>query len=174
MRKKEEPKKTAVDSYMYYAKDLDKQKRLYCEIHPKLGKYSIADVCFICDITGNMDNYIDMIKNTFLDFITNIKALTYTNPRFAFIGFRDKVPKYIPDEDDECDEEDKKEYEQLEIQKFTENRDEMMNFIKSIQCGGGGDICEDLISPLKSALELEWKSEMRYVYLLLELRSLCG
>ena len=127
---------------------------LYCEINPSLDILSPADVCFIFDLTGNMDTYIDNIKKAMFTIIDAIKKEVSAVPRLAFIGFRD-----IDD--------GKK---QIVKKDFTKNVDEIKKFIDSPECKcfGGNDVCEDLIKPLKEALTFDWKSDLMYVFLLLE------
>ena len=127
---------------------------LYCEINPSLNVFNPADVCFIFDLTGNMDTYIDNVKKTMGTIIDAIKEEVSAAPRLAFIGFRDI-------------DEGKN---QIVKKDFTTNVDEIQKFINSstCRCFGGGDICEDVVKPLKEALTLDWKSDLMYVFLLLE------
>ena len=135
----------------YYAYDHDLQALLYCEIDTKTEKYSAADICFICDITGSMDSHINTIKEILIDFVNNVEELIETKPRISFIGFRDKMDT-----------------EQISFHDFTTNSKEMTNFIEKIVCDGGGDTCEDLETPLMKSLTLDWRSDLIYVYLLLD------
>eukprot|EP00826_Nyctotherus_ovalis_P036659 TRINITY_DN3273_c0_g1_i14.p1 TRINITY_DN3273_c0_g1~~TRINITY_DN3273_c0_g1_i14.p1 ORF type:complete len:590 (+),score=175.06 TRINITY_DN3273_c0_g1_i14:141-1910(+) len=135
-----------------YYKDQDVLKSiLYGEIDINNEKFSAADVCFVCDITGSMNNHIELIMQILNRFVLEIHKLIKTQPRIAFIGFRDKKDK-----------------QQIEFKDFTTNASEMVEFLKEIECDGGDDPCEDLVTPLKKVLTLDWKSDLIYVYLLID------
>ena len=133
----------------YFTKDELLRKFLYYDIDYTLEKYFSADILFICDITGSMDPYIDHIKETLKDFITSLE-LPFP-PRIGFIGFKDK-----------CDQ------DQLATKEFTLNIDEILMFIDGLECYGGGDTCEDVVTPLKHSLDLDWKSDSKTIYLLIQ------
>jgi len=143
-------KKKAVPTGMpYYVADDEVRTMLYADMEMNNDKYSAADICFICDITGSMDNYITLIREVLIDFLNSVASIINTQPRVAFIGYRDK--------------EDKK---QIESKGFTLDYKQVVDFIEDIDCEGGGDTCEDVITPLKEALALDWSSDLNYVYLL--------
>ena len=135
----------------HYSKDSDLQVLMYSEIVPLLETYSAADICFLCDITGSMDVYIEHMKDTIKDFALNVSKVIKTSPRLAFIGFRDINDKYP-----------------LLIKDFTSSPEELLKAMNKVKCMGGDDVCEDIIEPLKAVLKLEWKSDLRYVYILLD------
>ena len=144
---------------------------MYCEIRASLEKYSAVDICLICDITGSMEKYIIKIREILGKFISNVQNLTSTCPRIAFIGFRDKytkanleVMKILSTEFDNQSHGS----EHLITKQFSTNLDEMLQYLKDIKCYGGADFCEDLVKPLKSALKLDWKSDLLYAFLLLD------
>ena len=105
----------------------DLQSLLYCEIDIKNEKYSAADICFICDITGSMEPYITPIKEILIDFVNNIEKLIETKPRISFIGFRDKMDK-----------------PQIFFHDFTTDPEKMTEYISKIHCYGVDDPFEDL------------------------------
>eukprot|EP00826_Nyctotherus_ovalis_P038025 TRINITY_DN3527_c0_g3_i2.p1 TRINITY_DN3527_c0_g3~~TRINITY_DN3527_c0_g3_i2.p1 ORF type:complete len:571 (+),score=121.77 TRINITY_DN3527_c0_g3_i2:45-1757(+) len=115
------------------------------------ARFSVADICFICDITRSMQYYIDAIREVLMDFLKNVSDVICAQPRVAFVGFRDKGDK-----------------EQIEYKEFTSKPKEMVEFLEKVKCYGGGDMCEDLVAPLKKALTLDWMSDLNYVYLLLD------
>eukprot|EP00826_Nyctotherus_ovalis_P031897 TRINITY_DN2567_c0_g2_i1.p1 TRINITY_DN2567_c0_g2~~TRINITY_DN2567_c0_g2_i1.p1 ORF type:complete len:574 (+),score=226.35 TRINITY_DN2567_c0_g2_i1:195-1916(+) len=135
----------------HYKDNTDLKATLYKGIGLHADKYSAADICFICDITGTMEKFIGVIKKTLREFVNSMQSTINTDPRVAFIGFRDK-------EDDK----------QIEFKDFTTNPKELVEFIRKVKCMGGGDVCEDLVTPLKYALGLDWRSDLIYVYLLVE------
>ena len=70
----------------------------------------------------------------------------------SFIGFRDKKDK-----------------EQIEFKDFETDPVKLVEYIKNnFECKGGGDTCEDLVTPLKKALEINWRSDLVYVYLIID------
>jgi len=135
----------------HHSKDSDLQVLMYSEIVPSLGNYSVADICFLCDVTGSMDIYIETIKDILKNFGHDVSRIIGTSPRLAFIGFRDINDK-----------------SSLFIKGFTSNPEELIEAMNKVKCTGGHDVCEDIIEPLKAALKLEWKSDLMYIYILLD------
>eukprot|EP00826_Nyctotherus_ovalis_P066036 TRINITY_DN9735_c0_g1_i12.p1 TRINITY_DN9735_c0_g1~~TRINITY_DN9735_c0_g1_i12.p1 ORF type:complete len:597 (-),score=179.60 TRINITY_DN9735_c0_g1_i12:140-1930(-) len=146
-----EEKKGSDRGVPFYKNQDDLKTILYSEIEVNNEKYSAADICFICDITGSMDQHIRAIKRILIDFATNIKQIINARPRMSFIGFRD-----VKDEDN------------FQHKPFTTNPEEIVEYLENIECYGGDDTCEDLVTPLVRALSLDWRSDLIYVYLLLD------
>ena len=116
-----------------------------------MDKFADADLCFICDITQSMDKHKLLITDGLLAIIDKLCNNAEEKPRVSFIGFRDK-----------CDKEN-----QINKLDFTtpENAKE---HITNVECEGGGDPCEDLVTPLISALSLNWRADLKYVYMLID------
>ena len=134
----------------FYFENNDVAKLLYIEIMPKFARYSTVDVCFIYDTTANMSKYKPIILNTIASLRTKITEKTFIEPRIAIINFKDKKDK-----------------EPISKLDFTRNEVEIKKFIEEVKCEGGDDTCEDVVTPLKEALTLDWRSDMHFVYLLL-------
>jgi len=145
-----EEKKAEIGEPFYKGQN-DLKAILYSEIDINNEKYSAADICFVCDITGSMAEYIDIIKNILEDFVNTIHTLIDTQPRIAVIGFRDKK--------------DEKPIEKID---FTNKKEDIVRFLEGLDTIGGGDDCEDLVAPLMELLNLDWRSDLKYVYLLLD------
>eukprot|EP00826_Nyctotherus_ovalis_P043674 TRINITY_DN4627_c0_g1_i1.p1 TRINITY_DN4627_c0_g1~~TRINITY_DN4627_c0_g1_i1.p1 ORF type:complete len:599 (-),score=174.53 TRINITY_DN4627_c0_g1_i1:179-1975(-) len=138
-----------------HVKDKDDIKfMIYGDIGIMNEKYSVADICFICDITGSMQYHIKVIRELLIDFTRNIQGIVNSQPRIAFVGFRDK--------------EEEKKGKQIECVDFTAKPEQIVEYLKKVKCFGGGDTCEDLVTPLTRALSLDWRSDLNYVYLLLD------
>jgi len=135
----------------FYKGQSDLKAILYGEIDVNNEKYSAADICLVCDITGSMKGHIDLIKEMLKDFMKTIHTLIGTKPRIAVIGFRDKK--------------DKKPIEKID---FTNKRKDIVEFLGGLDVTGGDDDCEDLVAPLMELLNLDWRSDLKYVYLLLD------
>eukprot|EP00826_Nyctotherus_ovalis_P066042 TRINITY_DN9735_c0_g2_i1.p1 TRINITY_DN9735_c0_g2~~TRINITY_DN9735_c0_g2_i1.p1 ORF type:complete len:596 (-),score=171.42 TRINITY_DN9735_c0_g2_i1:129-1916(-) len=146
-----EEKKGSDRGVPFYKNQDDLKTILYSEIEVNNEKYSAADICFVCDVTGSMEPHIDLIKEILGDFVGTVHKLINTHPRVSVIGFRDK-----------------NDAKQIEFKDFTTDPAEIVEFLEGIECKGGGDDCEDLITPLKKLLTLNWKSDLIYVYLLLD------
>jgi len=142
-------KKTVPIGMPYYAADDEVRTMMYADMEMNNDKYSAADICFICDITASMDKYIIPIREILIDFLNSVAGIINTQPRVAFIGYRDKGDE-----------------KQIESKGFTLDYKQVVDFIKGIDCKGGDDTCEDVITPLKKALTLDWSSDLNYVYLL--------
>jgi hypothetical protein len=141
-----EPNKTVKP---YYARDEGLRTALYNVMKINNSKYSAADICFVCDVTGSMQTYIELIMNILIEFLMDVAKLINTKPRVAFIGYRDKSD--VP---------------QIEFKEFTTDYESMVGYIKRIKCTGGEDACEDIATALERALKLDWSSDLNYVYLI--------
>jgi len=137
----------------FYARDNETRTILYSDMKINDSNYSVADICFICDTTGSMDRYIDPIKEFLTMFLNEISKLIYGRPRVAFIAYKDRDAL-------------KNGKDQIESKGFTTKYGEMEKFIKRIKCEGGEDTCEDIVTPLRVALKLDWSSDLNYVYLI--------
>ncbi len=134
-----------------YVNDPDRTALLYCDIGPIVNKYSAADICLMCDVTGSMDQYKELVEDTLGKILDETKPLLHSPPRFAFLGFRDI-----------CDE------EQLVTADFTPDVDKIRSSMKATKCDGGGDACEDLVTPMETAMELNWRSDLMVVILVID------
>jgi len=137
----------------HYARDNELRNILYSDMRINNSDYSTADICFVCDTTGSMDRYIIPIRDSLISFLDEITKLIYGQPRVAFIGYKDKKDK-------------KQGKEQIKSKGFTTKYGEMVDFIKGIECEGGDDTCEDIVTPLREALKFNWSSDLNYVYLI--------
>ncbi len=135
----------------YYTTTPDLSPLLYCDVTPSLERYSVADICFVCDITGSMDEYIAAVRRALQGFMGDVHNMMSLNPRFSFIGFRDKSDP-----------------EQIVKKDFTTDVGAIEKFIADVKCDGGGDFCEDLVTPMKEALKLEWRSDLSFVFMVLD------
>jgi len=131
-----------------YARDEEERIILYDGIEINNENYSAADICFICDATASMNQYMEAIRKSLISFLDDVKLQINMKPRVAFIAFRDKGD------------------EQVEPKDFTTDYDGVVKFIESIECKDGGDPCENLVGALKAALKLDWSSDLNYVYLI--------
>jgi len=133
----------------FYAEDNKIRTILYSDMKNNNSNYSAADICFVCDTTGSMDRYITSIIDILIKFLNTVTTLINNKPRVAFIGYKDK------------DDNDK-----IKSKGFTTKYEEMIAFITEIECGGGSDKCEDIVTPLMEALKLDWSSDLNYLYLI--------
>jgi len=133
----------------HYTKKEELRTILYNVIKINNSKYSAADICFLCDITGSMASYVKLIREILIDFLEYVRELICTRPRVSFIGYRDKDDK-----------------SQIETKEFTTDYESMIKYIEKIKCNGGDDQCEDIAKALESALKLDWSSDLNFVYLI--------
>ncbi|MDR3549455.1 MAG: hypothetical protein P4M11_14520 [Candidatus Pacebacteria bacterium] len=126
-----------------HKKTPEEQMLLYSKLAPALERFSVADICFVCDITGSMYYHIAKIKNALMEFIDSVPLTMSHKPRLAFIGFRDRGNK-----------------EQLVVKDFTNDMNEIKDFVSKIECSGEGDECEDVVAPLIEMLKLDWQSNV--------------
>jgi len=135
----------------FYAKDNEMRAILYNDMKDNDTEYSLADICFVCATTKSMDKYITEIKNTLIGFLNTADKLMITQPRVAFIEYKNKGDKH-----------------QIKSRGFTRKYEEMVEFIKGIKCEGGGNGCIDIVTPLMEALKLDWSSDSNYVLLIVD------
>lgn len=127
-----------------YVKRMDQVKQ-------GLAACSQIDICFCCDITGSMQEYIDTVKETLVELAVKLRSELNIVPRFAFLGYRDK--------------EDAKQFERVD---FTRSTEEIVTFIKNVKCNGGGDACEDAVGALFEAGKLSWQSREKFLIWILD------
>jgi len=112
-----------------------------------------VDIAFILDCTYSMDRYVLQAKeciNEIVKFFASGRAAErYYKFRFACVGYRDH-----------------KDVNQYEIKDFTQDPEEITNFIDALKCVGGDDVAEDLTGGLFQSLILTWKSKTRLAFIL--------
>ena len=122
------------------------------EYEKKIFKDTNLDLMFIMDLTGSMGIWLEEAKKSMQDIIEEILE---NNPgskiRLSFVGYKDYNSK-----------EEKRVYSSKE---FTENVQEIKDYINTLGCFGGGDIPEDIVGALKHSLSMKWESEAKYAIL---------
>ena len=137
------------------------------EIGKKMRATITADICFCCDITGSMDQYIEMVKRSIFDISNLVYKEARIIPRFSMIGYRDKIDPSQPKDP----ERNPKDFKQFEIAGFSDNIEKLNSFIKTIVCTGGDDQCEDVVGALYKVVKpkvLNWSSEEKFVILIVD------
>lgn len=107
-----------------------------------------ADVCFLMDCTGSMDQWIAAAKTSVETIAASSARLSQVSCRFAFVGYRDY------DQDD-----------RYSILNFTSDFRRFQLFLRNVQANGGYDECEDLLGGMDEAIKLDWQSDVRTLYL---------
>jgi len=101
------------------------------------------DLCLLMDCTSSMQEWIERSKETLHDIINNIKAENEDlRVRVCFVGYRD-----IKDTERFC------------IKPFTEDLDDVKNFISNQKADGGRDWPEDVQGGLHKALQQNWEKD---------------
>ena len=108
-----------------------------------------ADVCFLMDCTGSMDQWIAAAKTSVEAIAASCARLSQVSCRFAFVGYRD----YDQQND------------RYSILNFTSNFRRFQLFLRDVQAKGGDDECEDLLGGMDEAIKLDWQSDVRTLYL---------
>jgi hypothetical protein len=107
------------------------------------------DLVLICDCTGSMGSWMKRAKETLHDIIQNVlKAHEGLTIRISFVGYRDF-----------CDN-----ARQFAILNFTEDVQQVKDFIDKEPATGGGDMPEDVVGAYIKVSELEWKAETRIAF----------
>ncbi|CAF4820506.1 unnamed protein product, partial [Rotaria sp. Silwood1] len=117
-----------------------------------------VDICFCLDCTGSMSRWISAAKDQMKSIIEGItKLIEKEYPslklqlRFAIVGYRD-----IGDQP------------QFFTQDFTDDTNQVINFLNTLIANGGGDIPEDVLSALDRCLTLtNWSNtNARFIVLI--------
>ena len=126
--------------------------KLLEEYERKIFKDTILYIMFIMDLTGSMSVWLEEAQNSIKNIIEEI---TDNNPgskiRVSFIGYRDFL--------------EINETRNYENKEFTEDINEIYNFISKLSCWGGGDVPEDIVGALNEALKMKWESNSKYAIL---------
>ena len=150
-------------SLPYYAKEKDKQTFYYNDLSRYLHKFNSIDICFVCDTTSSMGKHIKLVRKDIKQIIKKIYDKTFSYPRLALIEFKDfdkknNITDHTIVHDFVGDDNTNHETDFKIIKKI----------IEKFEYTGGGDACEDLVLPLKKTLTLNWKSEQKYICLLID------
>lgn len=117
----------------------------------------VVNICFCLDCTGSMSRWLEAAKGQMRLIIEGITALIkkeYPSLNlklyFAVVAYRD-----ISDQP------------QFQIQDFTDNVAQVINFLQKLTAQGGGDIPEDVLGALDQCLKLNWSpTNARFIVLI--------
>lgn len=126
---------------------------------PKFINYcGMIDIVFCCDTTSSMSSYLAKTKETILAIINRIMSKVTREEnidlKFGFVAYRDHPPEdpsYVTKVLDLC------------------TAEKMIDFIKKLDCSGGGDFPEAVLDGLNSAVnDIKWRHEfstpiLRYI-----------
>jgi len=119
-------------------------QRRQAEIDSVLNVYEQAErinVCFVVDCTGSMRRHIEAVKFQIFGIVREMAArLPSSMMHIAFVGYRDHGDTI-----------------RLEEFPFTTSATEFKNFVDTVGAWGcGGDVPEDVLGGLQTALNLDW------------------
>ena len=115
---------------------------------------SAIDVVFTLDTTASMGPWIERSKKTIGD-ISKFLSDQDINVRFNVIGYKDVCDRKCPIHSicpTDC-----KKSQWVQISGFTDNADDIVNFLEKVPASGGGDLPEDLFGALQIACSQEWR-----------------
>ncbi len=128
-----------------------------------IGHYTIStdcttpetvDILFAVDATSSMDDEIQYLKAELLDVINRVKEdNSLLNLRWGSVFYRDSTDEYL-----------------TRVSPFSDDAQQMIDFIKAQQSGGGGDYPEAVDEALDVALAQDWSDDARarILFLLLD------
>ncbi len=100
------------------------------------------DVAFVIDVTGSMQDEIEVIKTRIWEIASEIAAGRPTpDVRFGLVLYRDKTDEFVVRHVD-----------------LTRNVEVLQRRLVDLDASGGGDHREHLLAGLDQALELDWES----------------
>jgi len=114
---------------------------------------SELDLCFMCDCTGSMANYIRAAQQNIRHIAQRIMTDHHAKVRFALITYRDHPPQ-----------------EESYITQgfpFTESVGDMKRYVDTMSAAGGGDQPEAVTAALSDALHLPWRPNSAKVAVLI-------
>ncbi|WP_312824629.1 VWA domain-containing protein [Epilithonimonas sp.] len=118
-------------------------------------KKRALDLVFVVDATGSMGDEINYLKSELLDVLKKVETnLTQTNIRYGSVFYRDNGDEYITRKFD-----------------FSNDAENLINFIKKQNARGGGDRPEAVVEALETSIdELAWNKEnsTKIMFLLLD------
>mmetsp|Transcript_34305 Transcript_34305/g.74102 ORF Transcript_34305/g.74102 Transcript_34305/m.74102 type:complete len:942 (+) Transcript_34305:96-2921(+) len=115
-----------------------------------------TDICFVLDGTASMEmkNTLILAKETIKGIVNEVKRylrlLEDGHVRVAIVVFRDK------DVGDKV----------VELKPFTNKLDDVIRWLDAVEARGGADTCEDVLSGLKRAANLNWTGTTKVLYLI--------
>ena len=122
------------------------------EYEKEIFKNTNLDLMFIMDLTGSMGVWLEEAQKNIKNIIEEIMD---NNPgskiRISFVGYNDFLGP--------------NEIRVYNSKEFTEDVNEIKDFISGLDCSGGGDIPEDVVGALKEALKMKWESNAKYAIL---------
>lgn len=103
----------------------------------------LLEIGLLLDCTSSMWSWIDRSKKTLKEIVENIVKDNdgKLKVRVCFVGYRDH-----------CDS------VRFSIKGFTEDIEDMKNYIQNVQAQGGGDTPEDVVGGLRKCLDQAWSA----------------
>ncbi|WP_374446493.1 VWA domain-containing protein [Epilithonimonas sp.] len=125
------------------------------KINENCTKKRALDLVFVVDATGSMGDEINYLKSELLDVLKKVESnLKNTNVRYGSVFYRDQGDEYITRKFD-----------------FSNDTEQLMDFIKKQNAKGGGDRPEAVVEALDSSIdELTWSQDnsTKIMFLLLD------
>jgi len=111
------------------------------------------DLCFICDCTGSMGQYIKAAQDNIHAIVKKITESQGADVRFALVSYRDHPPQdktYV-----------------TQVGSFTTSLEEMRRYVDGMKAKGGGDGPEAVTAGLHAAFNLPWRPNATKVCVLI-------
>jgi len=125
------------------------------KINENCTRKRTLDLVFVVDATGSMGDEINYLKSELLDVLKKVESnLKNTNVRYGSVFYRDKGDEYVTRKFD-----------------FSNDAENLINFIKKQNAKGGGDTPEAVVEALETSIdELAWSKEnsSKIMFLLLD------
>ncbi len=125
------------------------------KINENCLKKRALELVFVVDATGSMGDEINYLKSELLDVLKKVESnLKNTNVRYGSVFYRDLGDEYVTKKFD-----------------FSSDAENLIQFIKNQQAGGGGDTPEAVVEALETSIdELAWSKEnsIKLMFLLLD------
>ena len=125
------------------------------KINENCTRKRALDLVFVVDATGSMGDEINYLKSELLDVLKKVESnLKNTNVRYGSVFYRDNGDEYVTRKFD-----------------FSNDAENLIQFIKKQNAKGGGDTPEAVVEALETSIdELAWSKEnsTKIIFLLLD------
>jgi len=125
------------------------------KINENCTRKRALDLVFVVDATGSMGDEINYLKSELLDVLKKVESnLKNTNVRYGSVFYRDKGDEYVTRKFD-----------------FSNDAENLINFIKKQNAKDGGDTPEAVVEALETSIdELAWSkgNSSKIMFLLLD------